>query len=49
METKTKHIKQRNIKQNSKQALEYLKSKNPNLDYLINAFDLKLKQSIHNS
>ena len=45
METKTKHIKQRNIKQNSKQALEYLKAKNKNLQTLINAFDLKLQTS----
>ena len=45
METKTKHIKQRNIKQNSKQALEYLKSKNQNLQVLINAFDLQLQTS----
>ena len=45
METKTKHIKQRNIKQNSKQALEFLKRKNPNLQVLINAFDLQLQTS----
>ena len=45
METKTKHIKQRNIKQNSKQALDFLKRKNPNLQVLINAFDLQIQTS----
>ena len=45
METKTKHIKQRNIKQNSKQALEFLKTKNKNLQTLINVFDLQIQTS----
>ena len=45
METKTKHIKQRNIKQNSKQALEFLKTKNKNLQTLIIVFDLQLQTS----
>lgn len=49
METKTKPIKQRKIKQNSKQALEFLKSKNPNLEQLINVFDLELAQTQSNS
>ena len=42
MDTKTKRIKQRNIKQNSKQALDFLLEKNPKLQSLINAFDLEL-------
>ncbi len=45
METKTKHIKQRNIKQNSKKAFEFLKRKNPKLDMLVKIFDLKLQTS----
>ena len=49
MKPKIKRIKQRNIKQNSKQALEYLKSKNPNLQNLINAFGLELTQTQSNS
>ena len=52
METKTKHIKQRNIKQNSKQAIEFLLKKNSKLQNLINVFDLELSNSskfrIHN-
>ena len=41
--------KQSKIKPNTKKALNYLKSKNPNLNYLINAFNLEIKQSIQNS
>ena len=36
--------KQRNIKQNSKQAIEFLLKKNSKLQTLINAFDLELSQ-----
>ncbi len=45
METKRKHIKQRNIKQNSKKALNLLMDKNANLKTLIQVFDLQLQTS----
>jgi hypothetical protein len=43
MQTKTKHIKQRKLKQNSKQAFEFLKRKNPKLEMLVKVFDLQLQ------
>jgi hypothetical protein len=52
MANKKNTSKQRNIKQNSKQALDFLKSKNSKLQTLINAFDLELSNNsefrIHN-
>jgi hypothetical protein len=44
MNTEKGKEKQSKIKQNSKKALDYLKAKNPNLQYLINAFALELSQ-----
>ena len=45
MNTKKQKVKQRKIKSNSKNALEFLKAQNPNLQSLINAFSLELSQS----
>ena len=48
MNTKTKNKskeKQSKIKSNTKQALEYMKSKNKDLKYLIDAFGLELSQT----
>ena len=45
MNTKKDKAKQSKIKPNTKKALDYLKAKNPNLDYLINAFDLQIQTS----
>lgn len=42
-ESKSKE-KQSKIKSNTKQALEYMKSKNKDLQYLIDAFNLELSQ-----
>jgi len=44
MNTKKQKVKQRKIKSNSKNALEFLKAQNPNLQSLINAFGLELSQ-----
>ena len=52
MADKKNTSKQRNIKQNSKQAIEFLLKKNSKLQTLINAFDLELSNNskfrIHN-
>ena len=45
MQTKTKQIKQRKLKQNSKQAFEFLKRKNPKLEMLVKMFDLQIQTS----
>ena len=42
MADKKSTSKQRNIKQNSKQALDFLLQKNPKLKSLINVFNLEL-------
>ena len=45
MQTKTKYIKQRKLKQDSKQAFEFLKRKNPKLETLVKIFDLQIQTS----
>jgi len=44
MNTKKTKGKQSKIKSNSKKALDFLKTQNPNLQSLINAFALELPQ-----
>ncbi len=44
MNTKKDKAKKGKIKNNSKKALEYMKSKNPHLQYLIEVLDLELLQ-----
>ena len=44
MNTKKLNKKQSKIKSNSKKALDFLKTQNPNLQSLINAFALELPQ-----
>jgi hypothetical protein len=44
MNTKKQKKKQSKIKSNSKKALDFLKTQNPNLQSLINAFALELSQ-----
>ena len=41
----TKHVKQRKRKQNHKQALSFLKAKNPQLETLVKVFDLRIDNS----
>ena len=44
MNTKKRKKEQSKIKSNSKNALEFLKAQNPNLQSLINAFSLEFSQ-----
>ena len=48
MNTKKDKAKQSKIKPNTKKALEYLKTKNKDIQYFIDAFDLEIKPTIQN-
>jgi len=45
MNTKKDKAKQSKIKPNTKKALDYFKEKNPNIQYLIDVFDLQIQTS----